>query len=314
MKRVHSTDQLSHLFCNLPNADLEGFKTSTGNMYFKDGVMYSYGSHYPLAVKYPIITGFDPQACIILINSKKSSVTTEKHKWKIRSATKQNQWVYYVPDIENPRDPVNLIHLENEICDSISNVLRGLKYCSVGDVFRAIESYNNYAGAFKLKPFKPLDIEFQTILAKITIDSTARHEKLENERNEKKRIEREHNTRIKAEQDKRTIEHVRKNLILWYTRSIEAPSIYEVGVYARSVGYDLVRIKNAETLITSRGAEVPMRHALFLIDRINKRLPIKGWKAGHFMVESEIDSKGNVIIGCHKINVQQVREALSYHI
>ncbi len=35
MKRVHSSQQLMHLFCNMVNADLEGFRTSSRNIYFE---------------------------------------------------------------------------------------------------------------------------------------------------------------------------------------------------------------------------------------------------------------------------------------
>ncbi len=190
MKKVHSTKQLAHLFCNMVNADLEGFKTPSKNMYFQNGVLYSYGPHYPMAAKHSVGIGSNHRE-IILINSNKSSVTTEKHKYQVRLGMKPSQWRFWVPDVISPRSPDNLIKLENDIVDAIDNVLRGLKYHDYCDVNAAIERYNQYADAFKLKKFKGLDIDFDIILRMINHVKEERLKRLEATKEFKRKTERE---------------------------------------------------------------------------------------------------------------------------
>lgn len=311
MKKVHSTEQLAHLFCNMINGDLEGFRTSSKNMYFENGVLYSYGPHYPMAAKHSVGIGSNHRE-IILINSRHSTVTTEKHKSIVSLARKPSQWRFWVPDVKNPSSPDNLIELENDIVDAIDNVLRGLKYHNYSDVNAAIERYNQYADAFKLKKFKGLDIDFDIILRRLNFDKEERLKRLEAAKEFKRKIEREAELKRYDELINRT----HSNLHFWLSNSDHelTPKNSELSLLANKMGHDLIKVKNMQTIITHRGAEVPLAegHALLNIVKAKGPVFVINKKVGEFTInKTENKPDGDIIlsIGCHKISVNQSIQA-----
>lgn len=293
MKRVHSTEQLFHLFCNMTNSDLEGFKTPSRNVYFENGVLFSYGPHYPMARKTSIGTGSDYRE-IVLINAEKSSVTTEKHKNQIAGSTKPNQWVFHVPNIRDPKAKENEVHLMNGIVDAVDAVLRGLKYNYIDEVTRKIEGFNQYASAFKLKPFK-LDPEFYTDLAIRSRDTQKKNEIREREKYAKQDAERAANRAKWA-----------KEVSLWYTcqNTMNISSAYF------GLDYDPVRV-NGDRVESPRGASVPLYDAKNLCLALkNSRVGIVGHKIGEFEILDCDREKGFIQIGCHKINIEQAIKAV----
>lgn len=290
MKRVHSSKQLMHLFCHMTNADLEGFRTSSQNIYFEDGVLYSYGPHYPMAVKTSCGVG-QAYRELILINSHKSSVTTQKHKSQLRSSRKPAQWVFEVPDILNPRDPENVTHLMNNIVDSIDEVLRGLKYSTIGDVFAQIDDFNRYADAFNLKPFK-LDAELQTILALLSRETETKNEEREKTRDAERALAR-------AE----LIREYANKVELWHKN--EYPNTIPDKFFG--LDYDPIRV-NGSRVESPRGAEVSLREAMIFAQRLQAGRITVGDKIGPFQVESLDESF--IEIGCHKLNINQALNAV----
>lgn len=290
MRKVHSARQLFHLFCNMTNADLEGFRTSSSNVYFEDGVLWSYGRHYPMAVKTSFGVGAEHRE-VILLNSEKSSVTTQKHKSQIHSSKKPNQWLFYVPNIQNPRSSENVEHLMNKVVDSIDAVLRCLKYQYIDDVTRAIEKHNQYAKAFNLKPFS-LEPAFYTDLAILSRDTQARNEVKEKEKYARQDAERAANRARWANEVK-----------LWYT----CENTTNISSAYFGLDYDPIRV-NGEIVESPRGVKVSLNEArAFALALKSGRVQV-GDKIDAFEVES-IDEKF-IQIGCHKLNIEQALKAV----
>jgi hypothetical protein len=290
MRKVHSARQLFHLFCNMTNADLEGFRTSSSNVYFENGVLFSYGAHYPMARKLGVGIGHEFRE-IVLINSEKSSVTTQKHKSQIRSSTKPNQWVFYVPNIREPRASENVEHLMNEVVDSIDAVLRCLKYNYIDEVTRKIDTFNQYATAFRLKRFT-LNAEFYTLLAILSRDTQARNEVKEKEKYARQDAERAANRARWANEVK-----------LWYT----CENTTNISSAYFGLEYDPIRV-NGEIVESPRGVKVSLEDArAFALALKSGRVQV-GDKIDAFEVES-IDEKF-IQIGCHKLNIEQALNAV----
>lgn len=311
MKRVHTTQQLAHLFCNMTDNDLEGFKTPSRNMYVENGVLWSYGTHYPMAKKYQYGEGLNYRE-LILVNSNKSSVTTEKHKSFIYRSTKINQVVFSVPNILDPQDSANVEHLMNNLCNAISGILSGLKYSKINDFNSELFELNQYCKYFGIKNPVSIPQDFIDDLTEISASNFAKFK-------EREKVK-------KAKQDaknKEIIDRTHSNLHLWLSNSEHdlKPTSYELQVYCDYLGYDLVRLKDSNTLTTQRGAEVSLDHARRILELYRRnRMSILGKHVGAFRIEyvgklkesqdgffQDLESDKNTVltIGCHKINVDQ---------
>ena len=306
MKRVHDTKQLAHLFCNMTDHDLEGFKTPSRNMYFEQGTLWSYGRHYPMAKKYQYGEGLNYTE-VILINSNKSSVTTEKHKTLIYRSTKMNQVTYTVPNVQDPKDPNNLDYLVNDLCNVISGILSGLKRFKILDLKLGLFNLNQYCRYFGIK--NPINIpqDFIDDLTEISNQANVRFKQREAIK--------------KAKQDEynlKCVEYTKQHLNHWYNNTWQDldHNLFSTQKLADHLGYDLVRLKDSETLITQRGAEVSLDHARRILELYRRnRMSILGKHIGAFRVEyigklkdsQDLESDKNTIltIGCHKINVEQ---------
>lgn len=316
VKKIHSTEQLAHLYCNMIDSHLEGFKNSGRSVFVENGVMYSYGYHYPMAAKYQTGTGTEYRE-IILINSNKSSVTTEKHKSILSAARKHTQWVFWVPKVLDPKHPDNLIELENDIVDAVDAVIRGLKYHAHCDINAAIERYNQYAQVFKLKPFKGLNQDFNFDLIMLDRKNSDRLKNLEATKTEREIKRREaavlKNTEI--------INRTHSNLHLWYSNDDHdlKPRRHELDLLSDKMQHDLIRVKNSEKVETHRGAEVPFNDAWILLQAVMNKgvVHVINKKVGHFTIDkTENKPDGDIIltIGCHKISMNQSMKAFQHHI
>lgn len=77
--------------------------------------------------------------------------------------------------------------------------------------------------------------------------------------------------------------------------------------------YALLRVRG-ETVETSQGADVPLSHALRLLNLIEKKQVRKGERVGHYTlesVESLKDVPPVVTIGCHKILLSEAQTVLA---
>jgi hypothetical protein len=292
MKKVHSSKQLLHLFCNMTNGDLEGFRTSSSNIYFEDGVLWSYGRHYPMAAKYLIGEGV---AChnVVLINSTKSSVTTQKHKSLLCRSLKPNQISFDVPNVREPKDPDNIKQLDAVLTSTIESVLSALRYSSYYDVKRELDERNMYA---KLFGFKSLVIN-EAFLLDLEYISSQTEAKF-------KQREEQKQANLQAAIKAKALEYA-DDIKAWFlgenTRSI--PAEYFNSFY----NHDLIRIKD-DKVETQRGATIKLDIALAAYKALQENRLASDAQIGAFQVES-IDAKF-IQIGCHKFKIEQLTEQL----
>lgn len=296
MKRTHSTKQLFHLFCNMTNSDLEGFKTSSKNAFFEDGVLWSYGRHYPMAAKYGVGSGLDYTE-FMLINSAKSSVTTEKHKFQLSRSAKDSQLVLMVPDIRTPTNPDNEISLMNEVVSCIDNILNSRVFGSPHDLVNlnaTINQYNKFCLGFGL-----ITKEFSLPSDLMEAISDSFNQKLDkaNERETNRQLKR--NRELRAKQDE-----YKSQVALWYQN--ENTKLIPVEYFG--LDYDVIRV-NGDIVQTNRGAEVPLKDARSLCAAILNSKNILGTSVGEFTVVA-VDSEF-IKIGCHKINISQAINAIN---
>src|ERR1700679_3803476 len=93
MKRVfNSNDQVCHVWAQQKQS--EG---RAGSIFFSGDTIYSYGTHYPMAM----IHTYRGKK-FALINSEKSSVTTQHHKYKVRNSLYGLMPVFECSDIKMP--------------------------------------------------------------------------------------------------------------------------------------------------------------------------------------------------------------------
>lgn len=85
MKRVFSRgSEVIHLFANLDAVErvFRYDRNQSGNVFFNAGKLYSYGHHFELARWVETASGW-----VLLLTTAGSTVTTEKHKRELRSAS-----------------------------------------------------------------------------------------------------------------------------------------------------------------------------------------------------------------------------------
>jgi hypothetical protein len=273
------------------DTDLEGFKTPSRNIYFENGTLWSYGSHYPMAKKYQCLEGAMYRE-VILVNSRKSSQTTEKHKTKLRQARKPGQVVFGVPDIQDPQNPENIDKLLNDIVDNIDFLLGRSKYGDIKAVVTAIQYYDLYLECFKIKQKIKIPAEFLSDLALISKEKEEKREQAKKEKEERLKQARIERVRLKAEQVR-----------LW----LENKNTERISDQDHAFDYSLVRV-NGDKVETTKGAKVPLEEAVnFAWALKNGRVEI-GQKIGPFKVNAITPTF--IHIGCHRININQALDAV----
>lgn len=90
-KHVFSTHEIPHLWLHQTQAD---GRNAAGNLFFRDGTIYSYGSHFPIARRYTSKSG----GCV-LFTTASYSVTTARHIGHVRQAIPASVPVFNVPNV-----------------------------------------------------------------------------------------------------------------------------------------------------------------------------------------------------------------------
>jgi len=90
MKYVHDTRQIAHLWMH---REQDHARNAQNNFYFRDGTIYSYGSHFPIASHARTNQGED---CVIM-TTRTYGNTTAKHLHLVRMAIPGNVPVFYAP-------------------------------------------------------------------------------------------------------------------------------------------------------------------------------------------------------------------------
>ena len=261
MKRVFSTigetcHAWAHDWRRLGNG-----RNSTGNIYFQQNVIYSYGSHFPMAAFTEACDG----ETIVLMNPDSYSSSTGRHQSNVASAV-SHYTSYSVPNLE-PQSQAdhmeNWKHLRSNLnsCRNRIHKSRDLQAHELAWADTAAKNCNDYADAFKVKGLEshmyPIEAYSEAERARLMlkIDTDAENREIRRIEAEAKR-ERDTAARIAAE----AIRDAKQNRLEFFERI--TLGLYKAPRPQWKYGY-------------SRPAAKPSRDA-----KAEQAAKIKAWKCG----------------------------------
>ena len=297
MRHVFPNREIPHLWAHKTQDEA---RNGTGSFYFRGGIIFSYGSHFPIAAH---ITGSQGQPGI-LFTTEKNSVTTSQHMNMVSRAIPPDIPVFHVPcmhfGFSNPEDKYqhtkNLKHYMDEVEEQLSICVRARsswkkEWCHE----RAIELRKEalcYATFFGLAdpPIEQIPDLDSEGMAKIK----AREAKASAE---------------KAAKTKREQEERRQ-------RALSLADEWRQGGghhYLLNAIPAMLRIKGHE-IETSRGARFPIIHAkrgLALVKAVMARA--EEWRPngqkcrlGYYHID-RIEANGTVHAGCHVVSWDEIQ-------
>jgi hypothetical protein len=323
MKEVYSSlPSLCHAWAsgNVPRG-------RTFNMFFENGIIYSWGHHYKAA---QIVSSGSTD--IVLINSNGYSTSTKNHLREIRRATSHLDHIE-VPDVHpitKEDHEANITFLSDLVSDAIERVILGKKYTDSEKVQLFMKDVQLYCKAFNLKlvPFGD-SLELFDLLDECVKVSCLKS-KARDDAREVLQKQKEQELAIKYAPELERLKHnFAGNLKAWRSGEMDT-NTFRSGMricvkIPSSFGrtkthyieldqneYSYIRIIR-QTVETSDYADVPLSHALRLLDLIEKREAKKGARVGHYTLESVSNQDKEpvvVTIGCHKILLSEAREVL----
>lgn len=273
MKTVFkNTDETIHIFAQ--QVQQEG-KNKSRIVFFEGKKIYSYGYHYLLGEFIDNNT--------ILINDKGYSVTTSKHINSLIHATQQYKQFYIT------RVDIDIVH--ETFNTLLKKITRARKTSTKNKYIRealslevSLVEYHKYINnkeALKNTKYKSV-LKYAKVLQDETqlIDLEYSIKEADKKAREFKKA--------------KTQEQIKK----FYKGSIN---------YINNLNKELLRVsKNKDSIETSRGANVPLKEAKILYNRIINNKDIKGLKIGYYTI---IGIKDNILkIGCHNIELKEVHK------
>lgn len=285
MKTVVPTEMVCHLWANQSQSHA---KNSNGHVFFNDSTIYSYGSHFPMG---RIITRKGKRA--VLLNCNSYSNTTSGHQSKVRYACRHITPRFNVPNIaKNHNNEIdheaNLAYYKDKIVKDAMSVSRARsnKDWKARNLQSLVNEANSYSQFFGLrKKFKePTEIDLKKVIEQTRKEAAAR--------DKRQKDLREQQLAAMAEDIKR-----------W--QDGQAVSSWNFpNTYLRTI-----ITQEGKVVETSRGAQVPLDHALKILPLIRSGKPYKhnghSIHVGQFRID-EIDTEGNVKAGCHFIERQEI--------
>lgn len=287
MRKVFNRSMVAHVWAS-QHQD-EG-RTGNGSLYFRGDTIYSYGSHFPIARHVRNKQG----ASAVFFTRADYSVTTASHKSMVRRACSHKQ-VFHVCNPTRIDHKANLKAYREDFegCKREYARARVHKQWALDRMERIVNESNDYAEFFGLKTRLAMPDNLEDMQAECCrLDQ----------------IDREH--KQQAREERRRIAENRRNEDLAALQNwVDGTS--DVSCF----GYDMptrLRIKG-DTLETSRGATVPLDHAIKAF-RIMRAIRERGesWhrngeeiRLGHFHIDS-INGEGIVKAGCHTVEWAEI--------
>lgn len=284
LKRSFSNhSQVVHLWANQSQNDAR-----CKNVYFTGKSIWSYGSHYELG-RMVTINGVN----VALVNDTGYSVTTSKH---ISSAW---QGVSHLPRIRVGHDfnyELGLLKTQDKLIrDLMSNLSARSFYSTLGPKSWGLEGIKDFNRTCLAIGKVDLVID----IPKDFLGLINSHIKKCIRKTKKQRLEKD----VIREQNRlESIAKGKHEIVAWSAgQGIATTAV-------KNLEPQIIRIKD-DRVETSRGAEVPLKHAVMLLERILKGQANQGDKIGSFVLDKVL--KHTVVIGCHTINIDQAKEVLS---
>lgn len=288
MQKIHNNDGVVHLWANQAQSEARNGKDSFS---FHGGNLYSYAT---------MIAAFITPD-LILFNSATYSVTTSQQIGLAQSAAShidslvvpnmgsQSGGGYDAPQILSTKDHAeNLKFFKDNATDALlrSGRARSNADWLYSEAMSAIDNYNHYLSAFKIKRKQLTPDQFN-------VKDLVEKAKIASKKGAKKRkIER---AKLAKEQAENIAEWIAGN-------SYSFSGSNRLPVYLRIN-------ESSETIETSQGANIPLKFAPILWRMINKTIrvgeqwtkdPTHAMHVGHYTLD-RINVDGSIVVGCHNI-------------
>lgn len=290
----------------------------SGNIYFYNNTIYSYGNHFPIAT---FVTRNGSTK--VLFNDTTYSHTTNKHQIAVRSAIKHYDIISCDTSIIKAvlnfqreikllrKELIRLINLDFTSVISIqarSAIKRRKEELKLDDIARAESVYNEYVKVLEFFGAK-MPKKNTKLLEQLKTDANLVHNayvKLLKKQQRKKEAERK-----KAQQE--ILVKALQTLPLWRERDYKGLE-YKEQEYIASCDKTFLRIdKENDTIVTSQRAAFPVSHAIKAFPYIlTCRTNSTEWQnighsihLGHYTID-KIDKEGNVKAGCHFVTWDQI--------
>ena len=280
VKTVVNTSEVAHLWANQAQ---EWARNAKQSLYFHGGTIYSYGAHFAIA-RHVTRKG----AHAVLFTTRDYSVTTKCHKNAVRGAIPPGIRVFHVDDVTATHPSLALADYAKRIeeAETAAKRSRRHKLTALHHLAGLIEEAKAYTAFFGLKHRFTFPEGYAEAVERAERgEAVARAEK--HRLNAERMEQRERQYADAVEQWKRG----------------EIPTLpYLLKTYLRIEG---------EELVTSKGARVELAKALRLLPFIRAgRMNGSHLHAGPYKVQS-IDEQGNVQIGCHYIERDEIERITS---
>lgn len=272
MKRVHTPDNVAHLWANQHQEDA---RTPTSNLYFNGTEIYSYGSHFCIAKH---VEG------AVLFTEREYSNTTSKHKSIVRNACSHKNIVYCYNPLGSHEQNFQAWRNECEgYIEKLAKARKPEKYIQEleGVKYRA----ERYANLFDIAVPESLSVAWAiTDKQEVVAYMEKKAEAIKKEKARKLRLAK-----------KKHKEEVQK----W--KNFETYRLYSRGEY------DLLRYnKENKRFQTSQGVEIPLAIGLGVYKRLANSEAVE--KILEFEVK-EITKK-HIVVGCHKVEMKEIEEII----
>ena len=291
MKKVFEKSEIAHLWANKVQTEA---RTPNSSFYFNHDVIYSYGSHFPIAVHY---NGK------ILFTTRTYSNTTASHLSLVKSACSHKEIVY----CKHPLEAYKGNHTENLEAFNIaaksesSNLPKSTKPAKYLDAIAYQKSlFEAYVQFFNLK-VNISDYAYLLIVSKTGAIEASEADKKAKELADKKRAAKQKRAFKKA-----LLLDVKK-VDLW--KSFEFTALH---LYLSNHNNNTYLRFNASTneIETSKGIKLPLNVAKRFYKWFNAVL-LKGGCDGNCnrkILDYEVTSvnKGGLIVGCHNISIDEI--------
>lgn len=252
----------------------------SGNMFFEDDTIFSYGRHFPIAKHYP--------GDVILFTNRGYSVSTSKHISYTRQAIPGDKQIVYCYNPERPANEENLTDAIKDIEYNLKKAARARTYKLqyLNNARRAHENITQLKKLFKIKGWKIPKYDFEAPESILTVIS----DRMKKAEAKKKR---------QAAKDAKLFAI---DLELW--KKDTTLSFHNIrGKYTAK--FDYCRVNRDKDIVeTTQSAHVPLAEAVTALRLLAKGKNLHGLKIGYYTV---ISYDGKVLkIGCHNIPQSEI--------
>jgi hypothetical protein len=283
-KHLRNHEEVCHFWAN--QVQPEG---RSGNMFFENDTIFSYGHHFAIAKHYD-------GAGVILFTNQSYSPSTGTHKSLVRRAIPHGAKILYCHNPSRPDDSQNLESAINEIEYNLKKAIRA-RQRKLDYVGAAEYAYNQLVAlrdTFKIKGWKIPKYDF-------TVPESVK--RAIEERDKKAAAARKRAKAKRRKQDEIDKVDFFKDVERWKAGEIGLHQIKHQRFRYDDGRGDLCRI-NGDVVETLRNADAPKKEVIAILKRIKQGKPVHGLELGHYTI---VGFDNDVLtIGCHKFKRPEI--------